>query len=284
LKLLDIVRQHRADTRSGNLEDLTEVELKMKIAEFVLLSEGILDDLDEQRFVAAAIAIVPHSKVEQILQSLDEIGVSISRERVMELQRDPIFLRLHPPRTCMNDTYSIEELKEYAASAVAAAAAVRSAGQASLSDIVRRLDFAVLGRRCWLSQINGLRNALFVDIALGVELLDEGPQILDFLLVLNAGKDHLGTGDFGPRVLDILGKGLFVPNDAGILVGIGITKAGDAARMAAIEAVEFRSDQVGRAGTDFVADSAFLERGGAFLDILCRRRPRPGEHEGSGGY
>jgi hypothetical protein len=54
--------------------------------------------------------------------------------------------------------------------------------------------------------------------------------------------------------------------------------------MAAVEAVEFRSDQVGRAGIDFVADSAFLERGSAFLDILCRRRPGPGEHEGSGGY
>jgi hypothetical protein len=95
-------------------------------------------------------------------------------------------------------------------------------------------------------------------------LLDVGPQILDFLLVLDAGKDHLGTGDFGPWVLDVLGKGLFVPDDAGILVGIGITKAGDAAGMAAVEAVEFRSDQVGRAGTDFVADSAFLERGRPF--------------------
>jgi hypothetical protein len=66
----------------------------------------------------------------------------------------------------------------------------------------------------------GLRNALFLDIALGVELLDVGPQILDFLLVLDTGKDHLGTGDFGPWVLDVLGKGLFVPDDAGILVGI----------------------------------------------------------------
>jgi hypothetical protein len=66
------------------------------------------------------------------LQLLDEIGVSISPERVMELQRDPIFLRLHRPRTSRDDIYSIEELKEYAALAVAAAAAVRSAG-ASLS-------------------------------------------------------------------------------------------------------------------------------------------------------
>jgi hypothetical protein len=101
--------------RSENLEDLTIAELNMKIAEFVLLSKGIVDDPDAQRFVAAAIAIVPHSKVEPILQSLDEIGVSISPERVMELQRDPIFLQLHRPRICRNDSYSIEELKEYAA-------------------------------------------------------------------------------------------------------------------------------------------------------------------------
>jgi hypothetical protein len=46
----------------------------------------------------------------------------------MELQRDPIFLRLHRPRTCRDDSYSIEELKEYAALAVAAAAAVNRQG------------------------------------------------------------------------------------------------------------------------------------------------------------
>ena len=56
----------------------------------------------------------------------------------MELQRDPIFFAVHRPRTCRDDSYSIEELEEYAALAVAAAAAVRSAGLASLSDIPHR--------------------------------------------------------------------------------------------------------------------------------------------------
>jgi hypothetical protein len=136
LRLLDIVRQHRAAVRSENFEDLTDAELMMEIAgRFVLLSEGIVDDPDEQRFVAAALAIDPHSKVERILQLLDEIGVSISPERVMELQRDPILLRLHRPRTCPDDNYSIEEIKEHAALAVTAAAAVRTAALASLSDI-----------------------------------------------------------------------------------------------------------------------------------------------------
>jgi hypothetical protein len=46
----------------------------------------------------------------------------------MELQRDPTFLRLHRPRTCRDDSYSIEELQEYAALAVAAAAAVNRQG------------------------------------------------------------------------------------------------------------------------------------------------------------
>ena len=50
MRLLDIVRQHRADMRSENLEDLSEAELKMKIAEFVLLCEGIVDDPDAQPF------------------------------------------------------------------------------------------------------------------------------------------------------------------------------------------------------------------------------------------
>jgi hypothetical protein len=35
------------------------------------------------------------------------------------------FFALHCPRTCRDDAYSIEELKEYAALAVAAAAALR---------------------------------------------------------------------------------------------------------------------------------------------------------------
>jgi hypothetical protein len=130
--LLSIIAKVKEERRSENFEDLTDAELYMEIAgPLVLLSEGIVDNPDEQRFVAAALAIVPRSEVEPILQLLDEIGVSIYPERVMELQRDPIFLRLHATRTCPDDAYSIEELKEYSALAVAAAAAVRAAAKAS---------------------------------------------------------------------------------------------------------------------------------------------------------
>jgi len=125
--LLSIIAKVKKERRSKNLEDLTAAELSMKIAGYVS------DDPDEQRLIAAAIAIRPHSKVEPILEELEEIGVFIRPERVMELQRDPIFLRLHRPRTCMDDTYAIEhtyaieQLKEYSALAITAAAAVRMA-------------------------------------------------------------------------------------------------------------------------------------------------------------
>jgi hypothetical protein len=83
------------------------------LCEFVLLSEGIADDPGERRFIVAALAIRPYGRVEPILKHLEEIGVSISPERVIEFQRDPIFLRLHRGRTRRDDTYPIEELKEY---------------------------------------------------------------------------------------------------------------------------------------------------------------------------
>ena len=66
------------------------------------------------------------------------------------------------------------------------------------------LCHAQLCRR--LRQIKGVRGALFLDIALGVELFDVGPQVFDFLFVLDAGEDHLGTGDFGPWVLDVFAQ------------------------------------------------------------------------------
>src|SRR5262245_52892608 len=40
-------------------------------------------------------------------------------------------------------------------------------------------------------------------MAVGPELLEIGPQILGFLLVLDAREHHLGPRDFGPRVLDV---------------------------------------------------------------------------------
>jgi len=119
--LLSLIAKVKKEQRSVNLEELTDVELLMKIAGYVS------DDPDEQRLIAAAFAITPHSKVEPILEELEEIGVSISPERVKELQRDPIFLQLHRPRSCCDDAYSIEEAEALSALAIMAAAAVRMA-------------------------------------------------------------------------------------------------------------------------------------------------------------
>jgi hypothetical protein len=88
----------------------------------------------------------------------------------------------------------------------------------------------------------GCRNALFLDVALGIELLEVGSQVLDFLFVLDTGKDHLGAGNLGRGVLDVFGEGLFVPDDAGILVGVRIAGASHAARVAAVEAVKLGPD------------------------------------------
>src|SRR5208282_6476133 len=119
------------------------------------------------------------------------------------------------------------------------------------------------------------RRRLLLDVALGVELLDVSPQVVDFLLVLDAGEDHFGAGDLGPGVLDVFFEVGLVPDDAGVLVGVGIAEVGHGAGHAAIETVEFRADLVLRAGTDAVTGQALLERVLALLHILrqsCRCR------------
>src|SRR6516225_8238497 len=130
----------------------------------------------------------------------------------------------------------------------------------------------------------GRSDALFLDVALGVVLLDVCPQVLNFLFVLDAGEDHLGAGNLGSGILDIIGEGFLVPHDARILVGVGIIESGSAGGMPAVETVELGTDQIGRAWPDLVADRAFLENDGALFDILRRRGPHRGSHEGSGGY
>src|SRR5689334_10096000 len=52
-----------------------------------------------------------------------------------------------------------------------------------------------------------------------VVLLEERGEVLGALLVLQAGIDHLGAGNFRARVLDVFEEGGVVPGDARILVG-----------------------------------------------------------------
>src|SRR6478736_7538613 len=96
-------------------------------------------------------------------------------------------------------------------------------------------------------------------LAVLVELLEEGDQVVDLLLALDAGEDHLGARDLGPGVLDVVGEGSFVPGQAGVLVGGGIAVGLDRARMPADQAVELGADEVARALADLVAGAALIE-------------------------
>src|SRR6266481_1627994 len=82
-------------------------------------------------------------------------------------------------------------------------------------------------------------------IAVGCELLEIAPQIRDFLVVLDAGKNHLRARDLGAWISDIFLERFLVPSDAGILVCIGVTEAINSACLSTIEPVKDRSNLVG---------------------------------------
>src|SRR6476661_428335 len=110
-----------------------------------------------------------------------------------------------------------------------------------------------------------------------VVLRQKRPEVAGFLLVLDSGEYHLGTGDLCLRVLDVVLELGLVPGDAGVLVGVRIGITLSRAGMAAVEPVELRADLVLGAFADRVAGYAFIERGLAGRDVLrerCRRSYR----------
>src|SRR6516165_603802 len=110
-----------------------------------------------------------------------------------------------------------------------------------------------------------------------VELRDVGPEILGFLLVLDACEGHFGVGNLCLGVLDVVEELVLVPGDAGVLVGIGIAEAFHRAGLAAVEAVQHGADLVLGVLADRVAGEAFLERGLARGGILRQRTGSAGE-------
>ena len=100
---------------------------------------------------------------------------------------------------------------------------------------------------------------LLFDIAVGIELFEVGPQVADLLFVLDAGEDHFGARDFGLGILDVFFEGRLIPDDARILVGIGILVTRDATGLAAVQAILFGTDLVLCARADAVADQTLLE-------------------------
>jgi hypothetical protein len=111
----------------------------------------------------------------------------------------------------------------------------------------------------------------FFTIALGIELLEVSPNILGLLFILDSGKYHFGAWNSRSRIFDVFLKRLFVPCDAGILIGIGVAVIRRTSRVAAVEAVEFGSDTVRRARPGLVTRRALLK-------TISRpsRRPEPG--------
>jgi hypothetical protein len=93
-------------------------------------------------------------------------------------------------------------------------------------------------------------NLLFV--AVRTELFEVGPQVAGFLFVLDAGKNHLGIGNFGAWILDIVLEGRFIPGQARILVGVGVAVFGNRTGMTAFKPVEYRADLVFGPFTDRV--------------------------------
>src|SRR3569832_2133268 len=75
-------------------------------------------------------------------------------------------------------------------------------------------------------------------LAVGAERAEIGPEALGFLLVLDAGEDHLGARDLDARVLDVFEELRLVPGDARLLVGLGIAVSRRGAGMASVYAVE----------------------------------------------
>ena len=62
-------------------------------------------------------------------------------------------------------------------------------------------------------------------LAIRSELLDEAPQIVDFLLVLNPRESHFGPRNLRFGIFDVFLERPFVPDDPGIFVRIRVINA-----------------------------------------------------------
>src|SRR6266446_10153356 len=91
------------------------------------------------------------------------------------------------------------------------------------------------------------------------ELLEIAPQIRDFLVALDTGKDHLGTRNLGPRISDVFLERFFIPGNAGVLVSVAVTEAVNRARLAAIKSVQDRSNLIGGVLADAMTGGALSE-------------------------
>src|SRR5262249_25417686 len=97
-------------------------------------------------------------------------------------------------------------------------------------------------------------------LAVRSELLEEAPQIIGFLLVLNPRKHHFGARNLRLGIFDVFLESRFVPDDPGIFVRIRVIEAWHRAGLASFQAVLDWSDHVFRGFAYAMAGHTFLER------------------------
>src|SRR6516165_1030518 len=90
-------------------------------------------------------------------------------------------------------------------------------------------------------------------LAVVPELLEVGPQVPDVLVVLDADKRHAGAGHSLHGRADIGGEGFLAPGNAGALVGFRVIEPFPGAGLAAVDAVERRTELDLRLRPDVVA-------------------------------
>src|ERR1700694_2175731 len=109
--------------------------------------------------------------------------------------------------------------------------------------------------------------------AVRLELVDIGPKVRDLAGVLDPAESHPGAWNHAGRVFDVFHERVFVPGDAGGLVGIRIVEAREGAGLAAVKRVERRSELDLGVRSHVVAGAALIERLLPRGGILRQRGP-----------
>jgi hypothetical protein len=98
-------------------------------------------------------------------------------------------------------------------------------------------------------------------LAIRPVLLEVSQQVADLLLILEAGVGHLGAGNFGLGILDVLTKRRLVPSQTRVLVGIRISISRIRTGLSANEAIQNGTDSVLRGFADLMTGFAY-DKGG----------------------
>lgn len=113
-------------------------------------------------------------------------------------------------------------------------------------------------------------------------LLEVSQQVADLLLILEPGVDHLGAGNLGLRIPDVLAKGRLVPRQTGVLVGIRIGISRKCAGLSADDAIQDGIDSVLRGFADLMTGFSNGEDLCARRRILCNRGCCTGQDDDTG--